>query len=94
MNERDTEQPPPAKQTLQVEPEAVREAIEEFEREIPALAEAAERELLRSGEEYAPIKGYVRLSLRLAVTEARLALLEGRTHQALRILSRKQIEGF
>jgi len=94
MKDDHDEELPPAKQTLQVDPESLMAAIEEFEREIPALVEAAERELLKSGEEYAPIKGYVRLSFRLAMTEARLAVLEGRTRDALKILSRKQIEGY
>jgi hypothetical protein len=87
------EQAPLARQTLRVDPDSVKRAIEEFEREIPKLAETAEAELLRRGEEYAPLRSYVQMSFRLAVVEARLALLGGRLREALQILSRRQVEG-
>jgi len=86
MTERDDEQMPPAKQTLQVDRESVRAAIADFEREIPALVEQAKHELLGAGEEYAPVEGFARLSLRVMLLEARMALVEGRLHDALRII--------
>lgn len=86
MSERDDRQGPPEKQTLQIDRDSVLVAIAELEREIPALVESEKRALLGAGEEYAPIESFARLSLRLIVLEARMALVEGRLHDALRII--------